>query len=85
MQAPAFWPKVVEQIEEKLQLGLLEQIRAVTEVSLTGGELSLVVSTNEASEFFSAHVNQQRLIIMARPVVSIERVSVLYRQLESEE
>ncbi len=76
MQTLEFWPKVVEQIEEKLQLGLLEQIRAVTDVSFSGGELSLVVATPEALEFFSAHINQQRLMIMARPVVNIERVTV---------
>ena len=79
MHAPDFWPKIVEQIEEKLQLGLLEQVRAVIEASFTGGELALAVATTEAYEFFGAHVNQQRLIILARPVITIDRVSVRYQ------
>jgi hypothetical protein len=80
MHAPDFWPKIVDQIEEKLQLGLLEQVRAVTEASFAGGELALVVASTEALEFFGAHVNQQRLIILARPVLTIDRVSVRYHE-----
>lgn len=74
--ASSVWEKILEILDEKLQYGLLEQARSVADVRFEGGELALSVVTSEAEEFFNSHINQQRLIIMARAIVPIERVSV---------
>ena len=78
----ATWDKIIALLEDKLQFGFLEQVRAVADVSFDGSEVTLFVSTDEAMEFFRADVNQQRLSIVSRPVVRIERVEV--RRLEAE-
>ena len=74
--AEKVWSSILEILDEKLQYGLLEQARAVSEVRIEGDELILTVSTPEAREFFTAHVNQQRLLIMARPICALTKVSV---------
>lgn len=71
------WNQIVNLLDEKLQYALLEQMKAVKVVKLGAGELNLVVTTTEAYDFFSAHINQQRLIILSRPVAAIEKVSVV--------
>ena len=76
------WERILALLDEKLQYGLLEQAKAVTEVSLEGEELALTVSTREAFEFFSAHINQQRLIILSRQEISLEKVSVSLKEIE---
>ena len=78
----ATWDKIIALLEDKLQFGFLEQIRACADVSFDGGEVTLFVSTDEAFEFFNADINQQRLTIYSRPVVRIETVSV--RRVEAE-
>lgn len=70
------WGKVLEIIDEKLQYGLLEQTRAVVGAEMCGSVLELSVATDEAFQFFSSPVNQQRLIIISRPVLSIGTVVV---------
>lgn len=74
--APDLWKKILDLLEEKLQMGLLQQARAVSTARIEGDDLILSVTTPEAKEFFSAHVNQQRLLILARPIANFERVIV---------
>ena len=78
-QAAELWTRIIERLEDKLQYGALEQVKAVKEVKLEGSELQLVVDTEEAQAYFSADVNQQRLIILARPEVTLESVSVEFK------
>ena len=70
------WSKIEALLEEKLQFGFLEQTRSVVDVEFNGAQLLLVVSNEEAAEFFSAEVNQQRLLIVSRPVARIESIAV---------
>lgn len=74
--AKDLWAQILEVLDEKLQYGLLEQARAVSNVRLEGSELILQVADPEAAEFFNAHINQQRLVIMTRPIYPIDKVSV---------
>lgn len=83
-QSDLTWRKILDILEEKLQMGLLEQARSVREVHFEGGELQLVVGSPEAMEFFSSEVNQQRLSIISRPVARIDRVSVTLRETPEE-
>jgi hypothetical protein len=70
------WEAILNMLEEKLQMGLLRQARAVTSARLEGGELILQCPNSETREFFEAHVNQQRLLILSRGTVSFERIRV---------
>lgn len=74
--AQSAWKKIVDLVEDKLQMGLLEQIRCVVDIKLEGPELTLYVATDDAFEFFSSPVNQQRLIIISGNVISLEKVHV---------
>jgi hypothetical protein len=70
------WEKILEILDDKLQYGFLEQARSVVDVKISGGDVTLLVSTPEAKEFFQAEVNQHRLMIMSRPVLTIDKISV---------
>lgn len=70
------WETILAVLEEKLQMGLLLQARLVESARLEGAELILKCSNAEAREFFNAHVNQQRLIILSRQVANLERIRV---------
>ena len=70
------WETILAVLEEKLQMGLLLQARLVESARLEGGELILKCSNPEAREFFNAHVNQQRLIILSRQVTNLEKIRV---------
>lgn len=70
------WNLILAEIDEKMQFGLLEQARAVLDIQIDGEELVLFSDSEECQQFFSQRGNQQRLLIMARPIVDLERVSV---------
>ena len=70
------WQRIVSILDEQLQYGFLEQAKSVVDVRLEGSELQLSVSSTEALEFFAADINQQRLLIISRPVVSLDKISV---------
>jgi len=71
------WNLILERLHEKLQYGVIEQTKFVTEARIEGSELILQVSTEEAKEYFNAEVNQQRLIILARPEITLLRVTAV--------
>jgi hypothetical protein len=76
------WAQILATLEDKLQFGFLEQARAVADVRFNGGEVTLLVSSEEALEFFRADVNQQRLMIVSRPVIRIN--SIIVEKIEAE-
>ena len=69
------WEKVLEALEDKLQFGILEQARCVVRAQIQGNELKLTCSNPEAAEFFSAHINQQRLMLITRGIAHIDKIS----------
>lgn len=72
----AVWANILEILEEQLQYGFLEQAKSVVDVHFACSELMLTVASEEAAEFFSADINQQRLMIVSRPIVRIESIAV---------
>lgn len=72
----AVWANILAILEEQLQYGFLEQAKSVVDVHFAGSELMLTVASEEAAEFFSADINQQRLMIVSRPIVRIESIAV---------
>ena len=75
-QALDAWQKIVSVLDEKLQYGFLEQVKSVVHVAIEGEELLLKVNSEEALDFFRADINQQRLFIVSRPIVSLSKISV---------
>jgi hypothetical protein len=73
----AVWARILLLMEEKMQFGFLEQARFVLKVEFEGSHALLTVCSDEAREFFSSQVNQQRLMIVSRPVVSINQLSIV--------
>lgn len=74
--AHQLWLQIREALEEKLQYGLLDQAKRIAEVALEGSELVLRTADEEAFQFFSAQVNQQRLVIASRGIFALSSVKV---------
>jgi len=72
----AIWKQILQILDEKLQLGVLQQSRAVVDYKFEAEHLTLFVATDEAFDFFNSEINQQRLIILSRPAIWMEKVSV---------
>ena len=70
------WRRIVEIFDEKLQYGFLDKVGAVVQVKVEGSEIHIFVSSEDAYEFFNSEVNQQRLIIFSRTVISLDKVVV---------
>lgn len=70
------WKQILAVLEDKLQFGFLEQARDVVDLKLEAQELTLFVCSQSAREFFSAEVNQQRILIVSRPIAPINSVVV---------
>ena len=69
------WNQILEVLDKKLQLALLEQARMVVDVELHGPELLLYVCNPEAQDFFNSDVNQQRMILQVRSVISLDKIT----------
>ena len=71
------WNLILERLQEKLQYGVIEQTKFVADARVEGSELILEVTSEDAKEYFNAEVNQQRLIILARPEITLLRVTAI--------
>lgn len=76
MSTSQIWIQILGILEEQLQKGFLEQAKSVVSATETNSTLRLEVNTDEALEFFSADVNQQRILILGRTFASIETIEV---------
>lgn len=76
------WEQIVAVLDEKLQYGLLEQAKSVVRVVVEGEEMRLHVGSAEAFDFFNSHINQQRLMIISRPVIYLEKIVVIKAEAE---
>lgn len=75
-RAQKTWQQIIALFEDKLQYGFLKQAESVVDIKLAGSELVLFVTDSEALDYFRSPVNQLRLMILSRPVVSLESVVV---------
>lgn len=69
------WKQILECFEEKLQYSFVEHAKYVVDINFEGNELSLLVTSDEAVDFFTAEINQQRMIIFSRPIIHLDKVS----------
>ena len=70
------WESILSEMDEKMQFGLLEQARNVIDIQIDGEELVLLVESDAAAAFFEIPGNQTRLLIMARPIVQLEKIVI---------
>lgn len=70
------WQKILSVLDEKMQFGFLEKAKDVSDVKIEGSEFFIFVNSKEALEFFKAELNQQRLFIVSRPFVSLQKINV---------
>jgi len=56
---------------------VIEQTKFVTEARVEGSQLILEVNNEEARDYFNSEVNQQRMIILARPEITLLRVTAI--------
>lgn len=70
------WQKILNVLDEKMQFGFLEKAKNVVDVRIEGTDFFIFVSTKEALEFFKSEINQQRLFIVSRPFVSLQKINV---------
>ncbi len=72
----ATWEKILAVLDEKMQFGFLEKAKGIVDVKIEGTELFISVNNKDALEFFKADLNQQRLFIVSRPFVSLQKINV---------
>ena len=70
------WKDVISVLEEKLQYGLLQQLKNISSLDIAGSQLKLIVTDPESFEFLTSETNQQRLIILCRPVLHVEEILI---------
>lgn len=75
-ESKELWNKVIAVLEDQLQYGFLEQARSVTNTHLQDATLILEVDDQDAFEFFSSAINQQRILIVSRQISEIKAVQV---------
>ena len=73
-RATEIWDKILHVLDEKLQYSFREQARSVILAEIEGSELYLTVTSAEARDFFNSSVNQHRLSLLVRPVITLEKV-----------
>ena len=76
-QVKEIWDKILEMLADKLQFGFLEQAGSIASTKIRGNELILTVASEEAKAFFNSEVNQQRLILLTRPLINLETVTAV--------
>lgn len=82
-ESKELWNKVIAVLEDQLQYGFLEQARSVINTQLEDATLILEVDDQDAFEFFSSAINQQRILIVSRQISEIKAVRV--NKVEAEE
>ena len=73
---PERWEALLEVLDEKLQLGLLDQLKKISSYHFEADVLFLVPGDEENHEYLSNTTNLQHLEILAQEAVNIERVKL---------
>lgn len=74
---PEVWQKLLELLDERLQLGLMNYLERVASYHLEGGTLTLQAGNKLDLEYLSKDVIQQQLKILAQEICTIENIKVL--------
>lgn len=73
---PVLWQKLLDEVEDKLQLGLLDHLRRVTAYHFEDDLLIIAAGTDQDREYFEKHTTIQTLKLFAEKVAGINRVRI---------
>jgi len=73
---PVLWEKLLNELEDKLQLGLLDRLRRVTAYHFEGDLLILKPGTDQDREYFQGKAINQTLRLFAEKVANVEKVRI---------
>ena len=73
---PVLWARLLDEIEDKLQLGLLDHLRRVKAYHFEDDLLIIAPSTPQDREYFQKPAIQQTLKLFAEKVANIEKIRV---------
>ena len=71
---PDRWQRLLDSLDEKLQLGLLDQLRKVQSYHFEGNSLFLEGFSKEQCEYLSRPVVLQQLQFLAQDAIGIQEV-----------
>ncbi len=73
---PERWNKLLEALDEKLQLNLLEHLKRVASYHFEEDILYLEPATKEENEFLRKDSTIQQLQLFAQDVIKVDRVKI---------
>ena len=76
---PERWNKLLDALDEKLQLNLLEHLRRVTTYHFEEDILYLEANTKEEEEFLRKDSVFQQLQLIAQDVIKVDKVKIKQR------
>ena len=73
---PVLWQKLLDEIEDKLQLGLLDHLRRVTAYHFEDDLLIIAPSNDSDKEYFERPAILQTLKLFAEKTANVSRVRI---------
>lgn len=73
---PERWERLLEALDEKLQLGLLDHLKRITSYHIEEEVLYLVPGTEKDFEYLNRSAVLQHLELLAQDAIKIEKVKI---------
>lgn len=73
---PALWEKLLEGLDEKLQLGLLDKLRRISTYHFEEETLFIQAGTPEDEEYLKKETVLHQLELLTQDIVKIEKVKI---------
>jgi hypothetical protein len=74
--SPERWEKLLEFVDEKLQLGLLDHLEKIASYHFEDGTLYLQPASDESYEYLTKDTCFQQLVVLATDAVKVEKVVI---------
>ena len=82
---PERWQKLLDVLDEKLQLGLLDHMRKVESYHFEDNTLFISVASEDQLEYLSRPVVHQQLEVLAQDSAQVEKVQIKPAETKSTE
>lgn len=73
---PEAWERLLAELDEKLQFGLLERLRRATSYHFEGDELIIEPGSEEDSQYLAKSPVLQQLQVLAQSTTKVEKVKL---------
>jgi hypothetical protein len=73
---PEAWKKLLDHLDERLQLGLLDKLRKIHSYHIEDETLFLEISTDADVAYLSKPHNFQQLLLLAQDALNIKNVKI---------